>query len=190
MSILLLIYLLINHIINMSSSYIKRLQTELGIMKRDPPEGCTGGPRNDDEITLWDATIQGPDGSPYSGGVFKLEIKFSTEYPFKPPVVRFITPVYHPNINTHGDICLDILKNQWSPALKITKVLLSIIALLTEPNPEDPLVVDIANLYKKDRTKYDAVARSWTDKHAMQNTEKSSMVYKDSDSDDVIEEND
>lgn len=163
------------------ASYLKRLQTELGIMKREPPEGCSGGPRNEDDVTLWDAVINGPEDSPYSGGTFKLEIKFSTEYPFKPPLVKFITPIYHPNINSHGDICLDILKNQWSPALKITKVLLSIMALLSEPNPDDPLVVDIANLYKKDREKYNSTATSWTKKHAL-NQDGPSMLYVDSDS--------
>ncbi len=168
----------------MAQSYIKRLNTELAIMKKDPPEGCSGGPRSHYDITVWDATIQGPDGSPYSGGVFKLEIKFSSEYPFKAPTVRFITPVYHPNINNNGDICLDILKNQWSPALKISKVLLSIMALLTVPNPDDPLVVDIANLYKKDKAKYEMNARAWTDKYAMGDSTTTTMHFQDSDDSD------
>jgi ubiquitin-conjugating enzyme E2 D/E len=63
----------------------------------------------------------GPDDSPYSGGVFFLNINFPTDYPFKPPKVNFVTRIYHPNINQNGAICLDILKDQWSPALTISK---------------------------------------------------------------------
>lgn len=131
--------------------------------------------------------IQGD--SPYAGGVFFLSIVFPTDYPFKPPKVSFTTKIYHPNINANGSICLDILRDQWSPALTISKgkmmtvlcqywrqltkcshfvlwciVLLSICSMLTDPNPDDPLVPDIAHLYKTDRPRYEATAREWTRK--------------------------
>ena len=83
-------------------------------------------------------------GSPYSGGVFFLDIQFPVDYPFKPPKVTFRTRIYHCNVNSSGQICLDILKEQWSPALTISKVLLSICSLLTDANPHDPLVGSIA----------------------------------------------
>ncbi|KAJ3189767.1 Ubiquitin-conjugating enzyme E2 4 [Gaertneriomyces sp. JEL0708] len=118
-------------------------------------------------VVVQQATIMGPSDSPYSGGVFFLSIHFPTDYPFKPPKVNFTTRIYHPNINSNGSICLDILRDQWSPALTISKVLLSICSLLTDPNPDDPLVPEIAHVYKTDRARYEATAREWTRKYAM-----------------------
>ena len=109
----------------------------------------------------------GPEDSPYAGGCFYLIIHFPTDYPFKPPKVSFSTQIYHPNINKNGSICLDILRGQWSPALTISKVLLSICSLLTDPNPDDPLVPEVARLYKTDIMKYNEEARSWTQRYAM-----------------------
>uniref|UniRef100_A0A8P4KNV4 UBC core domain-containing protein n=1 Tax=Dicentrarchus labrax TaxID=13489 RepID=A0A8P4KNV4_DICLA len=115
----------------------------------------------------WQATIMGPPDSPYQGGVFFLTIHFPTDYPFKPPKVAFTTRIYHPNINSNGSICLDILRSQWSPALTISKVLLSICSLLCDPNPDDPLVPEIARIYKTDPVRYNKTAQDWTQKYAM-----------------------
>jgi len=143
----------------------KRIRKELDNIKNDPPLNCSAGPDNDD-IFNWSATLMGPQSSPYEGGVFYLNIIFPPNYPFKPPKITFVTKVYHPNINSGGGICLDILKDQWSPALTIDKVLLSICSLLTNPNPDDPLVLDIANQYKNNRVAYDMMAREWTQYYA------------------------
>lgn len=147
-------------------SSTKRILRELSELQRDPPSNCSAGPIDTNNIYEWEATIIGPDGSPYAGGVFNLKIIFPTDYPFKPPTVTFTTKVYHPNINASGGICLDILKDQWSPALSVSKVLLSISSLLTDANPADPLVPEIARIYTGNRALFDKTAREWTQRYA------------------------
>ena len=145
---------------------LKRIQREYAEIQRDPPAYTSAGPVSDSDLMNWKATIMGPEDSPYHGGVFFLNIHFPSDYPFKPPKMSFATKIYHPNINSNGGICLDILKDQWSPALTISKVLLSICSLLTDPNPDDPLVPEIANEYIKNRKKFNDTAREWTRKYA------------------------
>lgn len=141
---------------------LRRLQREYEEILRDPPSNCTAGPVNTDDLFRWEAMIFGPEDSPFHGGVFSLSINFPSEYPFKAPIITFKTRIYHPNINAAGGICLDILKSQWSPALSISKVLLSILSLLTDANPSDPLVPEVAHVYRTDRARYDETAREWT----------------------------
>ncbi|CAM9659160.1 unnamed protein product, partial [Rangifer tarandus platyrhynchus] len=126
---------------------LKRINKKLSALARDPPVQCSAGPVGDD-MFHWQATVTGPNDSPYQGGVFFLTIHFPTDYPFKPPKVAFTTRIYHPNINSNANICLNILRPQWYPALTISKVLLSICSLLCDPNPDDPLVPEIAQIYK------------------------------------------
>ena len=145
---------------------LKRINKELQDLSKDPPANTSAGPVGDD-LFHWQATLMGPQDSPYSGGVYFLDIHFPADYPFKPPKCHFTTRIYHPNINANGGICLDILKDQWSPALTTSKVLLSICSLLTDPNPDDPLVPEIAHLFKTDREKYKKTAKEWTRKYAM-----------------------
>ncbi|CAG7882307.1 unnamed protein product [Brassica rapa] len=165
----------------------KRILKELKDLQKDPPSNCSAGPVAED-MFHWQATIMGPPDSPYAGGVFLVSIHFPPDYPFKPPKVSFKTRVYHPNINSNGSICLDILKEQWSPALTISKVLLSICSLLTDPNPDDPLVPEIAHMYKTDKSKYESTARSWTQKNRLCVSDNSmgSCVSKGKEDDDSI----
>jgi ubiquitin-conjugating enzyme E2 D/E len=144
---------------------LKRLQKEVTEMQKDTPANCSAGPNNND-LFNWEATIIGPTETPYEGGIFKLKILFPADYPFKPPKITFETRIYHPNINANGGICLDILKDQWSPALNITKVLLSICSLLDEPNPDDPLMPEIAQLFKSNKTEFNRIAREHTIQYA------------------------
>ena len=140
---------------------INRINKELIEFKIDPPSNCSAGPINDD-LYKWEATIIGPEKTPYESGVFKLEILFPNNYPFKPPKIKFITRIFHPNINRYGNICLDILDKQWSPALTINKVLLSISSLLSDPNADDPLDVRAAQLYNENREEFNKIARKYT----------------------------
>ena len=148
-------------------SVIKRIQSELKEILNNPPANCSGGPIEDSDIFKWHATIIGPTDTPYEGGIFNLLINFPMDYPFKPPIVKFTTKIYHCNISSTGSICLDILKEQWSPALTISKVLLCICSLLDDPNPDDPLVPEIAEIFKKDKEKYNRTAKHWTMLYAM-----------------------
>ena len=131
-------------------STIKRIRKELEEIQKDPPANCSAG-LIDDDLFHWQATIIGPEDSPYHQGVFSINIHFPADYPFKPPKCQFITKIFHPNINENGGICLDILKENWS-----------ICSLLTDPNPDDPLVIEIANLYKNNREEYNRRAKDFT----------------------------
>lgn len=154
----------VNRYQNMSA--VRRIQKEQAQLAEDPPGNCTAGPIGDD-IFKWSAIILGPDDSPYKGGMFNLSIVFPEDYPFKPPKVRFETRIYHPNISSSGGICIDTLKDSWTPALTISKVLLSISALMCEPNPDDPLMPDIARQFKADREGYNEKAREYTSRYAV-----------------------
>jgi ubiquitin-conjugating enzyme E2 D/E len=129
----------------MSKILLKRLKKEVEELQKNPVDNCSAGPI-DDTLMIWESTIFGSEGTPYHGGIFRLKIKITDEYPFRPPKITFETPIYHCNIHNKA-ICLDILKDSsWAPCLDISKILLSICSLLAEPNPKDPLNPEIANL--------------------------------------------
>jgi len=112
-------------------------------------------------------TINGSEGTPYEGGLFEIDIRIPNQYPFEPPEMKFLTKIWHPNISSQtGAICLDILKDQWSPALTIKTALLSLQALLCAPEADDPQDAEVARMYKTDRDNYDRTAKFWTDTYA------------------------
>lgn len=120
-----------------------------------------------DNLHKLSAYIIGSQNTPYCGYKFLLNIEIPNEYPFKAPVFKFSTKIYHPNISEEGTICLDILKNQWTPALNIRSTVISIISLLSDANPNDPLRSEAANLYSKNRKSYDQKVRDECNKFAI-----------------------
>ncbi|XP_044062033.1 ubiquitin-conjugating enzyme E2-17 kDa-like isoform X1 [Siniperca chuatsi] len=130
---------------------LKRISKELTDLSRDPPAQCSAGPVGED-MFHWQATIMGPPDSPYQGGVFFLTIHFPTDYPFKPPKVAFTTRIYHPNINSNGSICLDILRSQWSPALTISKGTTRQLRTGLRNTPCDPLLTAGTNCFSHEAT--------------------------------------
>jgi ubiquitin-conjugating enzyme E2 D/E len=105
-------------------------------------------------ITCWKVVLLGPIDSEYEGGVFILDVKFGNKYPMNAPSIKFDNKIFHPNIGRDGNICLDILKDKWSPVLTFSKIYISIQSLLTDPNPDSPLNGEAAGLYKTDKKKY------------------------------------
>ncbi|CDU23274.1 probable UBC5-E2 ubiquitin-conjugating enzyme [Sporisorium scitamineum] len=144
----------------------KRIGKELADLTKEPVDGITVEPK-EDNIYKWTAKLQGPANSPYAGGTFLVDMDFPIEYPFKSPKVRFNTRIYHPNIDEGGNLCVGIIKSEaWKPSTKAVTILLSILQLLEEPNPDDALVASIAELYNTDRAKFDKTAQEYTKKYA------------------------
>ncbi|XP_029652954.1 ubiquitin-conjugating enzyme E2 T [Octopus sinensis] len=150
-----------------------RMKKELQMLKDSPPPGIACWPKGD-SIENLEAQIIGGSGTPYEGGVFKLSIHLPERYPFEPPKVNFSTPIYHPNIDAAGRICLNVLKlppnGGWKPCLNISTVLTSILVLMNDPNPDDPLMADIAEEFKYKKSEFLLKAASYTKKHASGNS--------------------
>ncbi|KAH7316578.1 ubiquitin-conjugating enzyme [Stachybotrys elegans] len=163
----------------------KRIVKETERLMAEPVPGISAVP-HEENLRYFDVEIHGPAQSPYEGGIFKLELFLPDDYPMTPPKIRFLTKIFHPNVDKLGRICLDVLKSlspshprrifssnpltysvdNWSPALQIRTILLSIQALLGAPNPDDPLAADVAKSWKEDEQAAIATAKEWTAKYA------------------------
>ena len=127
-----------------------RLMREVALLKKSPPPGVQCWVADEAKMHMLLADVAGPPDSPYERGVFRVELDCSGRYPFEPPKARFVTPIYHPNIDTAGRICLDLLKmppkGSWKPSINISTLLTSLQLLMSEPNPEDGLLPDVVRM--------------------------------------------
>jgi ubiquitin-conjugating enzyme E2 A len=151
----------------MSTPARKRLMRDFKRLQSDPPLGVSGAPRVDN-IMIWNAVIFGPEDTPFEDGTFKLLIEFDETYPNKPPQVRFISKMFHPNVYNDGKLCLDILQNRWSPTYDVSAILTSIQSLLHDPNPNSPANAEAASMYTQNKSEYikrvrETVENSWVE---------------------------
>jgi ubiquitin-conjugating enzyme E2 A len=133
---------------------VRRLQQDLRQLLKNKVEGIDASPSSDN-IFVWNAIICGPEESVYESGAFQLQLLFPDDYPLRPPQVRFITKVFHPNVWwDNGLICVDILKDGWLPSYDVLAILHSIRLLLIDPNPLSPANLEAALLYRDNRVEY------------------------------------
>lgn len=146
----------------------KRIRKELiECGKEQETSGITAEPVGG-SLSHLTGTLKGPEGTPYEGGVFVVDIHVPDTYPFEPLKMKFTTRIWHPNVSSvTGAICLDILKDQWSPALTIKTALVSLQALLSTPEPSDPQDAEVAKQYLKDYDTWCKTARFWTESYAV-----------------------
>jgi len=151
----------------MSTPCKRRLMRDFKRMSSDPPAGVSASPVADNVMT-WNAVIIGPADTPFEDGTFRLVMQFDEQYPNKPPVVRFVSRMFHPNVYANGELCLDVLSNRWSPTYDVAAILTSVQSLLNDPNTSSPANVEAGNLYKDHRKEYqkrvrETVEQSWSE---------------------------
>ncbi|KAH7240907.1 ubiquitin-conjugating enzyme/RWD-like protein [Fusarium redolens] len=148
----------------------KRITKEFAEISQNPPEGFTVSLPPNQSIHTWHVTLTAPESTPYYPGKFGILLTLPTEYPFKPPVVKFVTRIYHPNVTNEspGNICLGLLKpDSWKPSTKLSAVLEALRNLLIEPQIDSPLEERIAQEYQTNRTEFDKAAKTQAEQYAM-----------------------
>jgi ubiquitin-conjugating enzyme E2 A len=137
----------------MSSIAIKRINKEKSNISNEQIEGFIL--LDSESLWIWKGELKGPPDTPYEKGSFPIQITFDDDYPIKPPSVKFLTPIFHPNIYRDGKICIDILQNDgWSPSQSVRTIMLSLRSLFMDPNPDSPANADAARMYKEDINKF------------------------------------
>ena len=148
-----------------------RLSKELREITHDRASGVSVRLVDESSFSHMLGYIRGPSDTPYEGGTFEVDVRVTSAYPFEPPKMKFTTKVWHPNVSSQsGAICLDVLKDQWTPALTIKTALLSVQALLAAAEPDDPQDAVVAKMYVTNRGKFDETAKQWTKKYAVENS--------------------
>ncbi|KAF2673278.1 ubiquitin-conjugating enzyme [Microthyrium microscopicum] len=152
----------------------KRLRHEYEGITADPPDGIVAGPADEDDYFNWIALFNGPEGTPFEGGVFEAELKFPDDYPLKPPTMRFVHKMWHPNVYPDGKVCISILhpagddpnhyelaSERWSPIQSVEKILISVMSLLAEPNDESPANIEAAKMWRDHRQQYETTVKAY-----------------------------
>jgi len=149
---------------------LKRLEKELQDIRALSADSSVSADSVEGDLTHWKGHVKGPEGTPYTGGHFVINIDIPVDYPYNPPKMKFDTKIWHPNISSQtGAICLDVLGKEWSPALTIRTALLSIQALLSAPEPSDPQDAEVAEMYKTNRELFNQTAKYWTETFGQEN---------------------
>jgi len=138
------------------------LRKQLAELNKNPVEGFSAGLIDDEDIFRWEGMIIGPPDTMYEGGFFKCLLYFPTEYPLRPPVLKFLTDIWHPNIEKDGKVCISILhepgddrfgyekaSERWLPIHTVETILISVISMLADPNDESPANVDAAKEWRE-----------------------------------------
>jgi ubiquitin-conjugating enzyme (huntingtin interacting protein 2) len=158
---------------------LKRLEKELSDIRTLAKDSSVSADAVGDNLTHWKGHLKGPEGTPYSGGSYYIDIQIPADYPYNPPKMKFDTKIWHPNISSQtGAICLDVLGKEWSPALTIRTALLSIQAMLSAPEPDDPQDAEVAEQYKKNRELFNQTAKYWTETFAQEEKQKAGLDEK------------
>lgn len=144
------------------------IQEQFNNLRSQPPEYIGVGLENFN-FNHWKAYISGPSGTPYEGGLYTMDIKFSSNYPRSPPKIVMITQIFHPNIDDDGEICIDVIKNNWKSTYTMRFILNAIVGLLKYPNAENPWPSKqaIADLLRYNKPKFERKAREYTSRYAM-----------------------
>ena len=144
----------------------KRLQNEFKSLQNNPVCNCIVELPEGTNIYKWKVYMAGPEGTPYESGSFQISFTFPDNYPFKHPEVKFITPMYHPNIKKDtGEICMDVFATSWSPTQKVSDILQKLVSLLKSPSTSSPLESDICQEYLNDYNKFCRNVKNWMAKH-------------------------
>lgn len=153
---------------NLSPHIVRLVFKEIASLKEEPIEGIQVNV-NEEDVSEISATLEGPQGTPYAGGVFKMKLCLTRQFPSTPPKGFFMTKIFHPNVSSSGEICVNVLKKDWNSKMGIRNVLLTIKCLLIHPNPESALNEEAGRLLLEQYEDYASRAKLMTEIHAMPN---------------------
>ncbi|KAJ4480957.1 ubiquitin-conjugating enzyme/RWD-like protein [Lentinula aciculospora] len=171
---------------SISPAALRRLMRELSELKKSPPEGIRVQTSDDNMLDVV-GIIEGPDGTPYAGGYFKVKFKFTEEFPAAPPKCTFATKIFHPNVSGSGEICVNTLKKDWKSTYGIGHILVTVKCLLIYPNPESALDEEAGKLLLENYQAYASRAKLITSVHATPRTKPVEFLAPSADDDDSSE---